>query len=149
MSAIPTITSLVPAEIPARLAARIIDTLIVSAVAGSLGMRIGFGFDWLLTSALAILFYFACCDAFAGATLGKLVMGLRVIGPDGNRPTLKESLIREAFTLLGAVPFAGPLLALVAWVWIFVTMRSSPLRQGKHDLLAGGTGVVRRNPLVP
>lgn len=142
MSDISTRISLVPAEIPARLAARVIDALILSAIAGSLGMRIGFRYDWLLISALVVIVYFAFSDAFAGTTLGKLVMGLRVVGPDGNRPTLKQSLTREAFTLLGAVPYAGPLLALGAWTWIFVTIRSSPLRQGRHDVLAGGTRVM-------
>lgn len=50
----------------------------------------------------------------AGATPGKLALGLRVIGPDGGRPTPRQALIREAFTVLGAIPFAGPLLALAA-----------------------------------
>jgi uncharacterized RDD family membrane protein YckC len=132
-----------PAEIPARLAARVIDTLILGAIAGALGLRIGFRYDWLLVSAAMVILYFGFCDAFAGATLGKFALGLRVIGPDGKRPTVMQSLMRESFTLLGAIPFAGPILALGAWIWIFVTIRSSPLRQGKHDLIAGGTRVVR------
>ncbi|WP_437949867.1 RDD family protein [Sorangium sp. So ce296] len=69
--------------------------------------------------------------------------GLRVVGPDGGRPSLNQALVREAFTLVGSIPIVGPLLALAAWVWIDMTIRSSPLRQGKHDLLAGGTRVVR------
>ena len=32
----------------------------------------------------------------------------------------------------------------MAWVWIAMRIRSSPLRQGPHDLLAGGTRVVQR-----
>ena len=43
---------------------------------------------------------------------------------------------------LGAVPFAGPILALAAWIWIVLAIRSSPLGQGPHDHLAGGTRVV-------
>jgi uncharacterized RDD family membrane protein YckC len=69
------------------------------------------------------------------------VAGLRVLGPDGGRPTLRQALIRESFTVLGAIPFAGPLLALAAWIWIAATIRSSPTGQGKHDTLAGGTRV--------
>jgi uncharacterized RDD family membrane protein YckC len=70
-------------------------------------------------------------------------MRLRVTGMAGNKPSMKQALIRECFTLLGAIPFAGPLLSLAAWLWIVVSMRSSPLRQGVHDRLAG-TRVVRR-----
>jgi len=45
--------------------------------------------------------------------------------------------------VLGAIPFAGPVLALAAWIWIIITIRASPSGQGKHDTLAGGTRVVR------
>ena len=131
-----------PASIPARLAARIIDALILVAITIALGMRIGFLYNWLLLSATIVILYFALSDALAGATIGKRVMGLKVIGSDGKRPTLKQSVVREFFTILGAVPFAGPFLALGAWIWIIVTIRSSPLRQGKHDMLAGGTRVI-------
>jgi uncharacterized RDD family membrane protein YckC len=135
---------LVPATLPARLAARVIDVLILTAITVALGMRIGFLYNWLVISATMVILYFALSDALAGATIGKRVMGLQVVGPDGKRPTLQQSLAREAFTIFGAIPFIGPLLALGAWIWIIVTIRSSPLRQGKHDMLAGGTRVVVR-----
>jgi uncharacterized RDD family membrane protein YckC len=123
--------------------ARGLDVLLLFAIAFGLGRLIGFGFDWLGIVALIVLGYFAGLDAFVGATLGKRVMGLRVRGPDGNRPTLRQALVRESFTVLGAVPFAGPVLALAAWVWIVLSIRSHPQGQGKHDLIAGGTIVVR------
>jgi uncharacterized RDD family membrane protein YckC len=68
---------------------------------------------------------------------------LQVIGQDGTKLTLKQAAVRESFILLGVVPFAGPFLALAAWIWIAVTIRSSPMRQGIHDHLAG-TRVIRR-----
>jgi uncharacterized RDD family membrane protein YckC len=68
---------------------------------------------------------------------------LQVTSADGSKPTVKQALMRECFALLGAIPFAGPLLAAGAWVWILVSIRSSPLRQGIHDQWAG-TRVVRR-----
>jgi len=108
-----------------------------------LGLVIGFGFDWLVVGAAIVLAYFVMFDALAGTTPGKFALGLRVTGPDGGHPSLVQALIRESFTVVGAIPFVGPLLALGAWVWIAATIRSSPLRQGKHDLLAGGTRVVR------
>ncbi|MGK3967824.1 RDD family protein [Sorangium sp. So ce118] len=143
MSAVSPVALPVPAEFPARLAARAIDALVLAALDAGLGQLIGFGFDWLLAGSALVLAYFTLLDAMAGATLGKLALGLRVTGPDGGRPSLRQALVREAFTVVGAVPFIGPLLALAAWTKIALTIRSSPLRQGKHDLLAGGTRVIR------
>ncbi|MBZ5714635.1 RDD family protein [Nannocystis pusilla] len=135
--------ALVPAEFPVRLLARGLDVLVLAAVDVGLGRLMGYGFDWLLVGSAVVYFYFSLLDALAGATLGKLVLGLRVLGPDGGRPTLRQSLRREAFTLVGSIPFIGPILALAAWVVIARTIRESPSRRGKHDELAGGTRVVQ------
>jgi len=137
-------------KLGSRIAARAVDVVILAAFDVGLGQLMGFGFDWLALAALAVLVYFAGCDAAFGATPGKRLLGLRVLGPDGGRPTARQAVIRESFTLLGAVPFAGPVLALTAWVWIVLTIRSHPLGQGKHDILAGGTRLisVRRGDLA-
>lgn len=135
--------ALVPAEFPVRLLARGLDVLVLAAVDVGLGRLMGYGFDWLLVGSAVVFGYFSLLDALAGATLGKLALGLRVLGPAGGRPTLRQSLRREAFVLLGSIPFVGPLLALAAWVVIARTIRASPSRQGRHDVLAGGTRVVQ------
>jgi uncharacterized RDD family membrane protein YckC len=127
----------------ARLAARVIDGIVLIVVQIGLGEVIGYGFLWLLVGAAAVWAYFAALDAFAGMTLGKLALGLRVVGADGGRPRLGQALVREAFTLIGAIPFVGPILALAAWIWIARTIHTSPTRQGIHDQLAGGTRVIR------
>ena len=118
--------------------------MLLGVVDVGLGKLIGFGFDWLLIAASVVLAYFVLCDTLAGATMGKAVLRLRVIDTAGGRPSLRQSLVREAFTVLGAVPFVGPLLALAAWGWIVITIRSNSLRQGKHDLIAG-TRVIARD----
>jgi uncharacterized RDD family membrane protein YckC len=138
-----TINSSIPGEIPDRLAARVIDALVLVVIGAMFGRQIGFGYDWLIATAAIVLVYFVLADALLGATLGKAAMRLQVTDQDGNKPSMKQAVIRECFMLLGAIPFAGPLLALAAWVWIVVTIRSSPLRRGIHDRLAG-TRVVRR-----
>jgi uncharacterized RDD family membrane protein YckC len=127
-----------------RIAARLIDFLVLIGAGWALGLQIGFGYGWLIGTATLIFAYFVVADAAAGRTLGKALLGLQVLGPDGGRPTPKEALAREAFVLLGAIPFAGPILALAAWVSIVLTIHSSPLQQGWHDRLAGGTRVVGR-----
>lgn len=142
MSDISFDSSLTPADWPVRLAARGIDVLVLVAIDAAVGLLIGFGFDWLFLSAAIVLAYFSVLDVLAGATPGKMALGLRVIGSDGGRPSMRQALAREAFTVLGAIPFIGPFLAFAAWTWILVTIRSNPLRQGKHDMLAG-TRVVR------
>ncbi|PCC72605.1 Uncharacterized membrane protein YckC, RDD family [Nannocystis exedens] len=143
MTAVSSAHSPTPAEFPVRLLARGLDVLVLAAVDIGLGQVMGYGFDWLLVGSTFVFLYFSLLDTWAGATVGKLALGLRVLGPDGGRPTLRQSLRREAFTLIGSIPLVGPLLALAAWVVIARTIRSSPLRQGNHDAFAGGTRVVQ------
>jgi uncharacterized RDD family membrane protein YckC len=142
MTQAPT-TSLLPADVPVRIVARLIDAAVLTAFGLAFGRKVGFGFNWLIATAAVVLAYFVLADVLAGATLGKAVLRLHVIGQGGTKPTLKQAAVRESFILLGAVPFAGPFVALAAWIWIVVTIRSSPMRQGIHDHLAG-TRVIRR-----
>ncbi|MPZ60433.1 MAG: RDD family protein [Propionibacteriales bacterium] len=134
----------VPGDLGPRLGARVIDGVILLVVGVLLGMALDFGVVWLVIQAFLVFAYFVVLDTSWGTTPGKRLFGLRVTGgADGGPPTLGGSAIREAFTLLGAVPYAGALLALAAWITIAVTVNSSPTKQGAHDRLAGGTQVVR------
>ncbi|HET7826422.1 MAG TPA: RDD family protein [Anaeromyxobacter sp.] len=45
---------------------------------------------------LALAAYATLAHALAGATLGKRLFGLRLVGPDGARPTLARSAVRTA-----------------------------------------------------
>jgi uncharacterized RDD family membrane protein YckC len=134
----------IPADLGVRIAARAIDVVVVAGIDVALGSVMGYGFDWLLAGTVAVLAYFTLSDALAGATLGKLALGLRVTNAEGGRPTLKQSLVRESFIVVGSIPIVGPLLALGTWIVLARSIRSNALRQGKHDLWAGGTRVVRR-----
>ncbi|MFD4369126.1 RDD family protein [Rhodococcus sp. NPDC058521] len=151
----PTPDAPLPGELAPRLGARIIDGLIVGIPTGivtfflsySLGL-IGGVIGALLTAA-ATIGYFVFLETTRGQTLGKKIVGLRVVGPDGGLPTPKQSLIRNAFygiTVLGSIPFLGLLFNLAGLAFIIliaVTISKNPLRQGKHDELAGGTRVVQ------
>jgi len=68
-----------------------------------------------MLSCAVILFavYHALAHGLAGATLGKRLLGLRVVGPDGNRPGLGRSVVRAivATVSLGLLGL-GVLLAL-------------------------------------
>jgi uncharacterized RDD family membrane protein YckC len=82
-------------------------------------------------AALASFTYQWLAHWLSGATLGKRLLGLRVVGPDGRRPGPGRSALRAGAAVAGAALLgAGPLLALFT-------------RSGRalHDWVAG-TSVV-------
>jgi uncharacterized RDD family membrane protein YckC len=65
------------------------------------------------TVALALAVYATLAHALAGATLGKWILGIRVVGPDGARPSLARSAARSALAVVSAALLGlGFLLAL-------------------------------------
>jgi uncharacterized RDD family membrane protein YckC len=137
-----------PGGLGARFFARLIDGILVNIAAYVLLL---FSFDrdywWLVTglfSGVLMFGYFVLLEVTHGASLGKRLLGLAVRGPNGAlKPDLSQSAIRNSFTLLAVVPVVGPLLGLIAYAIIAVTINASPWKEGKHDELAGGTQVVK------
>jgi uncharacterized RDD family membrane protein YckC len=137
-----------PGGLGRRFFARLIDGILVNIVVFVLSI---FLFDrdyWFLVTGLfsgVLMFgYFVLFEVTHGATPGKSLLGLAVHGAGGApRPDVKQSAIRNSFTLLAVVPYIGGLLAFIAYVIIAVTISGSPTKQGKHDELAGGTQVVK------
>lgn len=136
-----------PGGLGVRFAARVIDGLLVGLVTGLFSGLVDSDSRILATglfSGLLMFVYFVAMEVTQGRTLGKMLLGLSVHGPGGApKPDLKQSAIRNSFTLLPILPFIGGLLAVVAYVVIAVTIKGSPTKQGKHDELAGGTQVVK------
>ena len=138
-----------PAGVGLRFFARLIDGILVNLVALGLSIVL-FDWDywWMVTglfSGVMMFGYFVLLEVGYGASLGKRLLGLTVHGPGGApKPDVKQSAIRNAFTLLAVVPYIGHPLAFVAYIVIAVTINTSPTKQGKHDELAGGTQVVKR-----
>lgn len=136
-----------PGGLAQRFFARLIDGIVVNIVVFVLSLFF-FRDYWFLVTGLfsgALMFgYFVLLEVSQGASLGKRLLGLKVLGPGGRlRPDFSQSAIRNSFTLLAVVPYVGPLLALVAYIVIAVTISESPCKQGKHDELAGGTQVIK------
>ncbi|AHC25724.1 MULTISPECIES: RDD family protein [Mycobacteriaceae] len=137
----------VPGGLLARWLARVIDGILIAIVS----VLLAFVTDSLdsiwVTGLFTGLLTFVYCVAFEvtqGWTPGKKVLGLSVHGAgDGGKPTLRQSAIRNAFTLLPIIPLIGGLLGVIAILVIAVTINSSATKQGKHDELAGGTQVVK------
>lgn len=136
-----------PGGLGVRFGARIIDGLLVGIVAGVLALLFGASSNIMVTglfSGVLMFAYFVAMEVTQGRTVGKMLLGLSVRGPGGApKPDVKQSAIRNAFTLLTVIPYVGGLLAVIAYVVIAVTINGSPTKQGKHDELAGGTQVVK------
>lgn len=137
-----------PGGLLPRWLARIIDGIVIAIVAFFLAfVTDSLSNVWvtgLFTGALTFV-YFIAFETTQGWTPGKKLLGLSVHGPGGAaKPTLPQSAIRNAFTLLPIVPFVGGLLGVIAILVIAVTINSSTTKQGKHDEMAGGTQVVKR-----
>ncbi len=136
-----------PGGLVRRFFARVIDGVLVGIVA----IFLAFFTDslssiWVtgLFTGLLLFVYFVGFEVAQGWTPGKKMLGMRVRGPGGvARPTLGQSAIRNAFTLLPIIPLVGGFLGIIAMIVIAVTVSASPTKQGKHDELAGGTQVVR------
>jgi uncharacterized RDD family membrane protein YckC len=135
----------------------IIATVLLVAIFGIDGNGYGYGVGGsyaysALTGVIGAaisLGYFALMESRRGQTLGKMLLKLQTQGPDGNRPSLGVAAKRNFWVALGVlsvVPFLGTLgglAELVIVIVIAVTINTSPINEGWHDRLAGGTRVIK------
>ena len=133
-------------------AALISDTTIDSRGNIDEGSTLLFGIVFGVVAGAASLAYYALMESKNGATVGKQLMKLKVVGPDGvGHPTLEQAVRRNIFVAapLGyIIPVLGPLLAglaaLVGQILIAVGINNDPARrQAWHDKFAGGTQVLK------
>jgi len=122
--------------------ARAVDAFLLAVLGVAWGYPLDYSLVWLVAHALLVYGSFVAGDALVGGTPGKAALGLRVVGADGEAPSWAAAAKREAFVLLGAVPFVGPLIALGVWAWIARDVSTRDDRRGVHDRFAGGTEVV-------
>jgi uncharacterized RDD family membrane protein YckC len=137
-----------PANMAARTVALLIDGVLVFFGLGELVALIagqehhahgsyGFRLDgapallWLV----AAFGYWIACECVFGATLGKRIFGIRVVGRDGGRPTLGQSLARNLLRVVDGFPYVLPYLI----GFIVATTSSERRRLGDR---AAGTRVV-------
>ncbi|WP_306359959.1 RDD family protein [Nocardia sp. CC227C] len=138
------------AGIGRRAVARFIDWIIAGIVGAILFWVLGRVADlpgWIsiLPGAGFGFLYFVLFEVATGSTPGKKVLGLHVNGAGGaDRPTVKESAMRNAYMLLNLIPWIGSILWFFAAIGIAVTVGASSTNQGWHDNFAGGTRVIKR-----
>ena len=78
-----------------------------------------------------VIGYFVLFHGMEGSTIGKRLLGLKVVGADQRPVTYRQALLRAAAAVLAAVSVVG-----ILWIlW-------SREKRGWHDLLAG-TWVIR------
>lgn len=157
-----------PAELLDRFLARLIDGVILGIVFGicnvlfaSIFLR-GFTYSvgeyllyWLFVSVITVvvsLGYYAYFESSNGATVGKQLMKLKVVGPSGTgNPTMEQAIRRNiwiAAQLAFIVPIVGTFLGGIAYlaavIMIAVGINNDTVnRQGWHDHFAGGTRVLK------
>ena len=135
-----TATLTTGAGLAPRAAARAVDAALLAATGMAVGAVTGFGYGWLAFQLVLVGAYFVGLDTATGTTLGKRLLGLRIVAGNGYRkPTVAEAAKREIIVVLGAVPFVGPLLALVGWSAVAWSIHKG---DAIHDRVAG-TDVVR------
>jgi uncharacterized RDD family membrane protein YckC len=119
-----------------RIGARFLDALLVGVVAGVVGGLLGLPDTvGLLLTLVAMIGYETLMLANGGQTLGKMLLGLRVVRADLAPPAVQDGLVRSLVVdLLWIVP--------LAWLVLAVVIERHPRRQGWHDR-AAGTLVVR------
>jgi uncharacterized RDD family membrane protein YckC len=138
-----TNTRLLAAPAPWRVGAFFIDTVFARIM--SLVVNAGWP-DSMLMLGLTLTAYMLLRDA-PGASLGKLIVGLRVVGEEGEPASLRSRILRNVpfavpYALL-LIPIVGSVLMLVAAPVIniaeLVNLASTGRRQGDR---LGHTGVV-------
>ncbi len=144
------------ASIGQRTLARIIDVVIAGAAGGIIGavlggmifaaaasgsetgaaLSIGMTFVVILLIVVIGLAYETLMLTFYGATLGKMVMKIKVVSVEtGENPQLLNALLRYALPgVLGLIPIVGGLAALACW--LSPLFDSSGRLQGWHDKVA-------------
>jgi uncharacterized RDD family membrane protein YckC len=134
-----------------RIGAALIDLALLVAVFAILAATIGeskveeggfsfnlYGAEAALYFVLVVLYYFAL-EAAIGQTVGKLLLGLRVVRSDGSRPSVAAISVR---TLIRVVDWL-PVLYLVG----FIAMLATGLRRQRLGDLAARTSVARALPV--
>ena len=86
--------------------------------------------------------YFVVLEWRFAATIGKAVMGIRVVDQDGQPPSFDKVLIRNAMRVIDAFPYFIPYLVGL------ITMGENQGRQRLGDK-AAGTMVVPRTKVIP
>jgi uncharacterized RDD family membrane protein YckC len=88
-----------------------------------------------LTFLALMVLYFVLLEGLAGATLGKWMLGLRVVRTDGETPSLARSALRNLLRLVHGLP---------AFNMVGIVLISCSLGRARFGDRVAGTRVIRR-----
>ncbi|GAA2215064.1 hypothetical protein GCM10009850_105310 [Nonomuraea monospora] len=116
-----------------RFGAWLLDILVCAMLVS--GVQRVFPFFWDEPANLVPAFAYLCAaHACFGRTLGKWVVGLKVVGRGTDRPPSPwAAALRSLWVFLPLIPVVGQFLAVADWLWSFFDEEKRCL----HDRLAG------------
>jgi uncharacterized RDD family membrane protein YckC len=112
-----------------------------SIAEGTWGVRFGevtLGGWWLALYLAVLLLYYFTLEARTGQTVGKRLLGLRVLRTDGSQPSAAAITVRTLLRIIDWLPF----LYLIG----FITTLATGARRRRLGDLAAGTDVTRVRP---
>lgn len=130
-----------------RIGAYVIDSILLGIVFVILGLATGGGSSSdngasiKLGGGATLLFvvisfaYFIVCEGMTGQTLGKRLLGIRVVNQDGSRVSFGASFIRNILRIVDALP--------VLYIVGLITVLATGERRQRVGDLAARTRVVR------
>jgi uncharacterized RDD family membrane protein YckC len=132
---------IMPGGLGRRVAAAMIDLVLLTGLLFTLSLIVG-----QRSAAMALLYlalppcYYFALEATVGRTVGKLVLGLRILRADGGRPSTGAIFERTLLRLVDGFP--------AFYLTGFITMLvTGPQRRQRLGDLAAGTIVVRARPI--
>lgn len=150
----PAPTALEPVGPWPRFGARVVDalvllipnTIIAAIIGGGDAFSVGGDFRaWFagVVTTLVTFAYYVYLESTRGQTVGKMLLNLRTVGPDGGNPSVDQAGRRNAWLLVSLLPLLGGIISVVIAIVIAVTISNDPFKRGWHDNFAGGTAVIR------
>ena len=138
------------ASLLGRLLAALIDGLVISVCVAPIawllsgiitGTATAFIYSALIAISAIVIFAFLNGKLLVtqGQTLGKKLMGIKIVTTAGTPPLVKPHLLKRyaCYLLAGQVPVIGPLFSLINILFVF-----APERRCVHDLFADTRVVV-------
>ncbi|MGD9092891.1 MAG: RDD family protein [Anaerolineales bacterium] len=93
----------------------------------------------VISGLIVSLVYYLRAWTRSGRTVGNIVMDIKVVGEDGNPPSLGKAILRYIGYIISG------LIAGLGFLWVAFDGK----RQGLHDKIAGTYVVFTENPLAP
>ncbi|MBP3949771.1 RDD family protein [Bacillus suaedae] len=131
-----------------RLWAYLLDALVVLSINGLvsfplrlIGVNDLIFSPYMLLSASVFFLYFALMTKYYGQTLGKMVLGLKVISTNGSDLTWTQVIFRE-----GVGRLIHQLFFMLRVIYLFIAFTTK--KQGLHDLIADTYVVFEKSDLL-